>query len=79
MKTLVELHLVSRSIVLTVSVQYIRVSVYACLTDCMCGMYVSVCIGILSVTSQLLLPTFIGGGMPPKNTVLFTIGGLFEF
>lgn len=33
-KTLVEIHLVSRSIVLTVSVQYMRESALACLTEC---------------------------------------------
>lgn len=67
-KTLVELHLVSRSIVLTVSVQYIReracvcVRLYVCVV---CMWYVSVCIGILSVTSQLLSPNFHGGRNAP--------------
>lgn len=66
-KTLVELHLVSRSIVLTVSVQYIRVRVRVCdrLYVCVVCMYVSVCIGILSVTSQLLLPNFHWGRNAP--------------
>lgn len=45
-KTLVELHLVSCSIVLTVSVQYIRVRVCvrAWWTVCLCGMYVCMCL-----------------------------------
>lgn len=67
MKNLVELHLVSCSIVLTVSVQYMCVkgSVRVSQTVCLCGMYVCVCIGILSVTSQHLLPNFHWGRNAP--------------
>lgn len=43
-KTLVEIHLVSRSIVLTVSVQYIRESALACLTECVFVWYVCMCL-----------------------------------
>lgn len=83
-KTLVEIHLVSRSIVLTVSVQYIRESALACLTECafvwyVC-MYVSVCIGILSVTSQLLLPSFHWGrNVPLKILYCLPLVGYSNF
>lgn len=56
-KTLVKLHLVSRSIVLTVSVQYICVRVSAWRSACLCAMYVSVCMYRHSISDLSTPPT----------------------
>lgn len=60
---------------------YTRVSVSAWQTVRLCGMYVCVCMYRHSISdlSTPLAQLSLGEGMPPKNTVLFTIGGLFEF
>lgn len=71
---------------LTVSVQYIRKGVFVRLTDCMFVWYVCVCVCVCMYRhsiSDLLTPlTQLSLGWrnaPLKNTVRFTIGGLFKF
>lgn len=76
-KTLVEIHLVSRFIVLTVSVQYIHESVSACLTDSMfvwlVCMYVCVCMYRHSISdlSTPLTPLSLGEERPLKYCTVY--------
>lgn len=89
MKTLVELHLVSRSIVLTVSVQYILVCVCACergcvrecATDCVCGMYVCVCMYRHSISdlSAPLTQLSLGEECPLKILYCLPLVGYSNF
>lgn len=82
-KTLVELHLVSRSIVLTVSVQYIRmgVCVRAWPTVCLCGMYVCVCMYRHSISdlSTPLAQLSLGEERPLKILYCLLLVGYSNF
>lgn len=83
MKNLVELHLVSRSIVLTVSVQYIRVSAcaWASQTVCLCGMYVCVCMYRHSISdlSTPLTQLSLGEECPLKILYCLPLVGYSNF
>lgn len=82
-KTLVELHLVSHSIVLTVSVQYIRVRVRVCAwqTVCLCGMYVCVCMYRHSISdlSTPLTQLSLGEERPLKILYCLPLVGYSNF
>lgn len=83
MKTLVELHLVSRSIVLTVSVQYIRVRVCVRgrLYVCVVCMYVCVCMYRHSISdlSTPLTQLSLGEECPLKILYCLPLVGYSNF